>query len=120
LNLLQLKYAMTNFYHGQDEEKLYWINLDNVSFAIAEENKLILKMIDGDTIAVDDNDVKEVTKILFDKTLNFYEQEIDDKRYNHEDGPTKEEIETSKNEFTSEDWQPKELSSDDDDFYCPY
>lgn len=108
---------MANFYYGRDEGKSYWINLDHVSFVStgAEKDRLILKMLDGNTIAVDDKDIESFTQILFDKTLNFYEQEIDDKRYNHEDGPTKEEIEASKNEFSLEDWQPEGLSLDDDD-----
>ena len=45
---------MANFYYGSDRGQAYWINLDQVCFVVIEPDKLILKMIDGNSITIDE------------------------------------------------------------------
>jgi len=47
---------MANFYYGSDRGQAYWINLDQVCFVVIEPDKLILKMIDGNSITIDEED----------------------------------------------------------------
>lgn len=62
---------MANFYYGQDEGKSYWINLDHVSYVSSEENKIILKMLDGNAVALAEKDYDEFKEILKSETVNW-------------------------------------------------
>lgn len=93
---------MANFYHGQDEGTSYWINLDHVSFVSTEENKLILKMLDVNVVALDEKDYDDFKGILISETVNWQESEWGEDCHNQQ-------------EFTPEDWKSKDLTLGDDD-----
>lgn len=79
---------MTNFYYGQDSIGKYWINLDHVSFAKLEKDNLILKMQNSVSILIDGDDASALSQILWNKTLNWEEEFIENhKRHNQEDIP---------------------------------
>jgi hypothetical protein len=106
---------MANFYYGSDRGQAYWINLDQVCFVVIEPDKLILKMIDGNAITIDEEDYYSLKRILWIHTVNADEEYKDnDKRHNHEDVPTREEVEASNDIFKPEDWEPKDCDLDDD------
>ncbi|REJ50686.1 MAG: hypothetical protein DWQ51_14975 [Microcystis wesenbergii TW10] len=116
---------MVKFYHGKDSNGKYWINLDHISFAKLEKDKLILKMLNEINVLIDGDDVIPLTQILWNETLNWDEEFKDnDKRYNHEDVPSREEVMQS--EEIDYDWKRSEdehsdLKDDDedDDFFPP-
>ncbi|MCZ8249504.1 hypothetical protein [Microcystis sp. LE19-195.1E] len=89
---------MANFYYGSAQGQAGWINLDQVLVVIIELDKLILKMMDKNAIAIDEE---------------YEEYKDNDKRHNHEDVPTQEEVEASI--FEPEDWEPKDCDLDDDE-----
>lgn len=106
---------MPHFYYTRDLDNPQWLNLDHISFVTQEKDRLVLKMSSDVTIVVGKDDVESLTELLTDHTVNFYQIEYDAKPYNHEEGSTKEEIDASKKEFGPEDWDPKDLSLDDED-----
>lgn len=116
---------MVKFYHGNDSTGKYWINLDHVSFVKLEKDKLILKMLNDINVIIEGDDVSPLTQILWNETLNWDEEFKDnDKRYNHEDVPSREEVMQS--EEIDYDWKRSEdehsdLKDDDedDDFFPP-
>ena len=97
---------MANFYYGSDQGQAYWINLDQVCFVKLETDKLILKMMEGNLVAIEGEDYDPLKQILWNHTVNWDEEYKDnDKRHNYEDVPTREEVEASnKRTETKEEW----------------
>jgi hypothetical protein len=62
---------MPNFCYGNDLGKPYLINLDHVSFVSLEEDKLILKMLDGWCTVITGEDYDWFKEILKSKTANW-------------------------------------------------
>jgi len=62
---------MANFYYGSDRGKAYWINLDHVCFVKPELDKLILKMSDGNVVAIDGEDYDAFKEVLIAETVNW-------------------------------------------------
>ena len=103
---------MASFYYGRDQGQAYWINLDQVCFVRIESDKLILKMVGETSIAIQGEDYDPLKKLLWNHTINWDEEFKDnDKRHNHEDFPTREEVEAS---TIKEDWQTIDCADDDD------
>lgn len=106
---------MASFYYGSDQGQSYWINLDQVCFVRLEADKLILKMMEGNVMAIEGKDYCPLKQILWNHTVNWDEEYKDnDKRHNHEDVPTREEVEASNDIFKPEDWQPEDCDLDDE------
>jgi hypothetical protein len=106
---------MNSFYYGNDQGQDYWINLNHVCFVKPEKDKLILKMSDGNVVGIDGEDYDALKAVLIAETVNW-EPEYDDKRYNHEDVPSREEVEASKkiSEYEEEWGRPLGSFSDND------
>ncbi len=61
-------------------------------------------MLDGKAVVVDNEDVMPLRQFFMEQTVNW-EPEYDDKRYNHEDIPSREEVEASnKRTEIEEEW----------------
>ena len=106
---------MPSFYQGKDSDQEYWINLDAVCFVKPEPDKLIIIMLDGKAVVVDNEDVMPLKQFFMEQTVNW-EPECDDKSYNYEDIPTREEVEASnKRTEIEEEWGRTRGSYLDDD-----
>jgi len=72
---------MAKFYYGSDQGQAYWINLDQVCFVRLEADKLILKMMEGNVVAIEGEDYEPLKEILWNHTLNcghlFDESSVD-------------------------------------------
>ena len=107
---------MASFYYGRDQGQGYWINLDQICFVKIEPDRLILKMVGETSIAVQGEDYKPLKQLLWDHTIIWSEEFKDnDKRHNHEDVPTREEVEASNDAFELEDCQSETCDLDDQD-----
>lgn len=78
---------MSNFYYGKDSIGTYWINLDHVSFVKREKDNLILKMQNSVNILIDGDDASALSQILWNKTLNWEEEFIENHKRHKEDIP---------------------------------
>jgi hypothetical protein len=106
---------MPSFYQGKDSDQEYWINLDAICFVKPEPDKLIIVMLDGKAVVVDNEDVMPLRQFFMEQTVNW-EPECDDKSYNYEDVPTREEVEASnKRTEIEEEWGRPQGSYLDDD-----
>ena len=61
---------MASFYYGSDQGQAYWINLDHVCFVKPEKDRLILKMSDGNVVAIDGKDYAAFKQVLALQTIN--------------------------------------------------
>ncbi|GBD51443.1 hypothetical protein D3800_06020 [Microcystis aeruginosa NIES-298] len=61
---------MAKFYYGSDQGQAYWINLDQVCFVRLEADKLILKMMEGNVVAIEGEDYDPLKEILWNHTVN--------------------------------------------------
>jgi hypothetical protein len=61
---------MAKFYYGSDQGQAYWINLDQVCFVRLEPDKLILKMMEGNVVAIEGEDYDPLKEILWNHTVN--------------------------------------------------
>ncbi|GEA29046.1 hypothetical protein MiAbW_03628 [Microcystis aeruginosa NIES-4325] len=116
---------MSKFYFVRDSIGQCWVNLDHVTFINLESDKLILKMSNNSSVFVDGDDVVALSQVLWNHTVNWEDEFRDDKRYNHEDIPSLEEVMQNEPNYEPtleeihEDYPDLKLDDDDDDDF-PY
>jgi hypothetical protein len=108
---------MPDFYFSRNSINPQWLNLNQITFAIQEKERLIIKMTNNITIIMDNDDAVYLAKILSSNTVDFYEPEYDDKGYNHEDFPSREEVEASNKRTEYEEEWGRDLGSFSDNDY---